>query len=403
MTAGKARFANHATRAARAARGLTLIEALLALAIMALGMLGLSELQVRLRRHADIARQAGEALRLAQQDLETLRSFSVLSAASGAQSYDDIVSSGPNLLPGSNSNASYALTRHITASLEPSHKLAQVSISWQDRAGEAQSVTLSSVLARIDPTLAASLAMAPAESASSAMRLPGNRAAGIPVSAKDLGNRTSVFKPSPTGTLAWLFDNLSGQIIGRCTVPVASSSASLTSADVAACANNALGWLLSGFVRFSASNPPDALYPSDPALPLDLLLTNPAGPVVDHECVDDAPSSGNDSATTVRYHCAIYPALSVPTWSGRLLIEGIALGGSDWRICRYSADVDGDGRISNAEHPQDYRDVSGPLIQQNFLVVRAAQDCPAPADSATPRFVNSRTVLHQIHGLPALD
>jgi hypothetical protein len=41
----------------------------------------------------------------------------------------------------------------------------------------------------------------------------------------------------------------------------------------------------------------------------------------------------------------------------------------------------GSGAIdANIEHPADYRDVSGSLREQNFLVVRGSQACPAAPD-----------------------
>ena len=74
---------------------------------------------------------------------------------------------------------------------------------------------------------------------------------------------------------------------------------------------------------------------------------------------------------------------------------GIGSGNGDNRVCRYAADVDGSGAIdANIEHPSDYVDVTGPLLAQNFLVVRGDQSCPVAAggDSLT---AGIGTVPHQ--------
>ncbi|MEO5881280.1 MAG: hypothetical protein ABIQ06_02600, partial [Caldimonas sp.] len=72
-------------------------------------------------------------------------------------------------------------------------------------------------------------------------------------------------------------------------------------------------------------------------------------------------------------------------WSGRstLLPSGwtVGSGSGDHRVCRHVADSDGSGAIdANIEHPPDYVDVAGPLLAQNFLVVRGDQACPAASE-----------------------
>ena len=395
-------------------RGVTLIEALVALVIMAFGMLALSGLQGNMRRSADFAKQRGEAMRLAQQDLETLRAFSVLdlpaNAASNVQAYADIVSNVAANVGDPNSNTSFALRRTVLNNIEPPLRTIQVTVSWQDRTGAAQSISLDTIVSRTDPSLGASLAVAPNGAPA---RRPGERDASIPVGAKDLGDKTSVFKPLQNGTLAWVFDNLTGRIIGKCMVPMGTLTSALTAADVESCRNNTIGYLLSGYVRFSSSAPPDADHPSSTALPLDMVLRprpqpngTPPDPQPSYECYDDAPPTAVTTMSVVSYYCVVYPNTGTPpSWSGRLLIDGIALGGNHWKVCRYSADYNGDGSISNAEHPLDYSLVATSLMQQNFLVIKASAYCPSNhlPDPSIGRFVDTSTVEHQIHGLPALD
>ena len=73
----------------------------------------------------------------------------------------------------------------------------------------------------------------------------------------------------------------------------------------------------------------------------------------------------------------------------------IGSGSGDHRVCRYAADADGSGAIdANIEHPSDYVDVAGPLLAQNFLVVRGDQSCPVAADG-DPLIAGNGTVPHQ--------
>ena len=59
------------TQLRRRQAGVTLIEAMVALLIMAFGMVALVGLQSNLRRSADLAKQRGEAIRIAQQQLSS--------------------------------------------------------------------------------------------------------------------------------------------------------------------------------------------------------------------------------------------------------------------------------------------------------------------------------------------
>ena len=70
-------------------------------------------------------------------------------------------------------------------------------------------------------------------------------------------------------------------------------------------------------------------------------------------------------------------------------------------MCRYSADQDGSGAVDvNVEHPAAYTGVGAALANQNFLVVRGNEACPAGTalrldGGAGDVFVNLGTVQHQ--------
>ena len=72
----------------RPSRGVSLIEALVALAVMSIGLLGVAGMQATLRSTADLSKQRSEAVRLAQEKLEDLRSFGTLVAHTGSTEHD---------------------------------------------------------------------------------------------------------------------------------------------------------------------------------------------------------------------------------------------------------------------------------------------------------------------------
>lgn len=394
-------------------RGVTLVEALVAMVIMAFGMIALVGLLGQMRRTADVAKQRGEAVRIAQREIEQLRDYSVIALpanpAAGVQAYDSIVTPAQvNASAGAaESNATFALQRTVTPWLDASGTLAtakQVSVlvTWLDRANDLQTVQLHSVITRADPGLGGALSVAPV---SSPVRRPSEREASIPVAAKDLGDKTSAFKPLAGGTLAWLFNNLTGAIIGRCTVPMGTPTAALLLENLTTCDRTTSALLLSGYVRFSLGTAPDADAPSSTALPLDMTMAVTVGAALtpNFECYDDAPAiAGLGTQTAVSYYCAVYPDNSTkPSWSGSLVVSGITLGSGGYNICRYSADYDGNKAISNAEHPLKYAGVTAALTNQNFLVVRGSANCPAghSVDPSRGLFSNTATVLHQPDGV----
>jgi hypothetical protein len=91
----------------------------------------------------------------------------------------------------------------------------------------------------------------------------------------------------------------------------------------------------------------------------------------------------------------VYPSAS-GRWSGRATVVPtgwtIGVGAGDRRVCRYSADLDGNGAIdANIEHPASYIGVDASLPNQNFLVVNG--DAACPAGHAVPLPGNNGVVL----------
>ena len=411
-------------------RGTTLLEALVAFLVLSLGMLTVARVQTQLRFNSDVSRQRSEAVRLGQDDLETLRAFSVVAASGAARSYADVTSASRvvDSSAGYATHTRYLVARQITDASAPRAKTASVTVSWTDRAGDTQHVVLDSVISGADPAYSGALGMPRSTTQASG---PLGRAGSVPLAAKDLGNGSSAFKPVRSGTVALVLDNTTGQVTARCT-GVAAATAALSPSDLTTC-DVRTGQLLSGVVRFSAASPPQPGHANDAplALGVTLALTGgayPQAPVCDAEPmktvaymaagsqrieavpVNALPASVGASSWSdtgerhTAYTCVVYP-LASGLWSGRatLVPTGWALGSSaaEHRVCRYTADLDASGSIdTNAEHPADYAGVAGALANQNFLVVKGSEACPSAATArvdgrAGDVFAGLGTAAHQ--------
>ncbi|NUZ07227.1 prepilin-type N-terminal cleavage/methylation domain-containing protein [Piscinibacter koreensis] len=391
-------------RAPRDQRGNTLIEALVSFLVFALGLLAVAGLQQRLRLDADIARQRSEAARLGVGEIEGVRAFAQLASAPGIGSFDAI---GAHLrsvdrVGGHALNTRYRIERrveHAGAAL----KTIRVDVGWSDRFGTTRNLALDTLVARSAPELSGALVL---PRTGPTLRGARARSAIVPLGARDLGDGRSVFKPGESGVLAYVFDNVSGDIVARCTVDTATPTRSLTAAALGDC-DTLRGLLLSGTIRFSAGADPAAA--NDAPLPLEVTLALTGGryPAA-ATCTTEATKSvqaelGGVLQTTlvplpatpaslgasrwlelgerfVAYHCVIEP-LASGRWSGRLTLRlaGWRIGNANTerRVCRYSPDLDGSGAIDRPiEHPASYVDVAEALSQQNYLVIPGDRSCP---------------------------
>jgi hypothetical protein len=288
-------------------------------------------------------------------------------------------------------------------------------ITWQDRHGAPQSIELITAMARLEADIGAATLL-------SRSLPPGGSAPGqsprsllLPPEARPLGDGRHAFKPLADATLIWLFDSTTAEVVGRCDGNVGVRNDQIDAGSLGTCKAMS-GLLLSGHVRFATDR--DSLGARDAEQPvatamslgLKLTLTTSGHPSPAWECAHDGPVGvppGTTERTSIRYHCVIQPvapaAGGLPRWSGRLDLvpqgwQIVSATGSTgrYRICRYSADHDGSGRIDNPEHPASYSVVTGPLGNQNFLVIRAAARCPVdtgPFLSNNP--VDDSTVAHQ--------
>jgi Tfp pilus assembly protein PilV len=392
-------------------RGVSLIEALVALAVMAFGMLGVVGMQAALRNGADQSKQRSEAVRLAQEEMERLRSFGQTETApAGELTYALIgnvaastVTSSTNSLYQGNATftRSVAVVDHGAASAasSPRMKTLTVAVTWRDReydgtANSERSVILRSVIAEIAPQLGASLGLP--TNRSPAQR-PEGRHPSIPRSAT----------PGTGNTRNWVFNNSTG-IIENCT-PACPGSQSV---------------LLSGFIRFETGGAPTTAEAEAPNDPVPSSLTGQVGVVLNYTLpapggfIDSVGAGGCyvfETVNSVRYWCAVPLAIvgfaSNYTWSG-ILDVGIPFSlfavdptpgtpfdtdPTKFRVCRYTPDPTTDTPAGgNDAHPLVYTGVTGALTNQNFLIISAgngtvAYNCPTDSNG---NLVNASTKLH---------
>lgn len=425
-------------RRASAHRGVSLIEAVVALAVVGFGLLGFVGLQSALRFNGDVAKQRSEAVRIAQEAIERWRAYAVVDPDGAVADYAEIATVAQTDVVGATTNTTFKLTRTVRDETvggggpnpaEPRRKTVVVDVEWQDRNGDMQTVRLSTTIAAIPPELAGTLSL---PDAGTPTRMPRARHPAVPVVAKDLGDGKSAFKPpgAPGGLVAWVFDNLTGMIVGVCT-NVTTAQDALSAGDVSSCSGNALGYPLSGFVRFATgSTQPtaaDAENPAGSGLALNVELVELAGtgdPAPTFACYAGAPQTAIGAGDFVRYFCAVFfpVGTQAPVWSGiSQLVPG---GATPWviaedavdvaidryKVCRYTPAASDAVSVPNRLHPRRYVDVgeqvdgviAPPLTNQNFLVIRAGDgttpfQCPTDvaADPAAGDFVNSNTLLHQ--------
>jgi Tfp pilus assembly protein PilV len=289
----------------RGQRGIGLIEALVSLLVLALGMMSFAALQARLRLNSDVAKQRAEAVRLAQEQIEGFRSFGTLAGFDG-------VSSGSSTVTASSmaSNATYTVTRQVADAPRAAGltnapvKNLLITVTWNDRNGNAQSVIFRTMIARSDPAIAASLALSP--NGSPVRDLLG-RDIQVPIPAQNLGDGTSAVKPLADGTIAYVFNNDTGVVTQRCSgISASTVTNELTLATLSAagvnCAN-IFGYLVSGFVRTDTSNNPSASNPND----------WPPGSVAMRVDLDNTPPPNGAQGTAQQLTAAYWPAISSAT------------------------------------------------------------------------------------------
>lgn len=371
---------NH-SRNYRIQRGITLVEALVAFLVMAMGMLAAVGTQMTLRLNSDVAKQRSEAVRIAQNDLDTNRTFITLPTTNGMRAFADITTTAaPTVLAPANTNAEFVFVRDVADAPNLLYRTVSAEITWQDRQGTSHPVRLDTIIAGISPALSGYLSLT---SNGNPTGFSSRTNSKLPIWVRDLQDGRSVFKPIGSGTIAWIFNNQTGLIISRCVVPAASDTETLTTSDLSACLDPTItplaGRLVAGYVRFSSQSPPDPVTPIGLAFEMHPTISfTGTGATPTYECFDNSATAAN-IAVRIQYYCAVFVASPTTAWSGYLTMGPPDLWraqGAAYRLCRYSSDFNLSGTIDNNEHPLDYAMVQTNLLNQNFLVLASTELCP---------------------------
>jgi type IV pilus modification protein PilV len=222
--------------------GFAIIEALIALLVVAFGMLAIASFQFTLSRSSDVAKQRTEATRIAQREINRLRSFgqrhSDGNLTDARYTYvDDLISStAAQTVTDVTTNTTYRLERQVrdvanaTVSATSSPALApasdrarfiNVTVSWADRSGQAQQVRLATAISDGDP---GDLGMLGTPRRLASTLRPKNRNINVPYPAVNVAacpagvaGGCSAFV-APPGNVAYVFSDDTGNVVQACTL-----------------------------------------------------------------------------------------------------------------------------------------------------------------------------------------
>jgi Tfp pilus assembly protein PilV len=132
--------------------GQGLIETIMICVFVGINVVTLLSFQSYLAYSTDFTQQQSYANLLARSEIETLRDYSVLNTTSGYVAYQGIVTSSSAATIG---DTAYTINWTVTPAAGLSYDTVNVTVSWTDRHSNAQSISLITNIAGIDPSLAA--------------------------------------------------------------------------------------------------------------------------------------------------------------------------------------------------------------------------------------------------------
>lgn len=344
--------------AAGAQRGFTIIEALVALAVVAFGLLGVVGLQALMARNADVAKQRSEATRLAQQQIESLRAYTTIPVAASQASWNGMTSGNDT----ATTNATFARAWTVAGSASDPMRRVSVNVAWADRTGEAQQVTLNSVISRTDPADSGLLGFPLPQNTT--LKRPKNRNLNIPVPALDLGGGKSVYQLA--NNFAVVFSNDTGYVVMRCNFVVTNAT------QLSSCTTYS-AFILAGYVsRHSISAFPTGLAVNTGGLSGATSTSCTMGDAVDQ-------NSGSAIAGYKYYLCVVEIPVN-SSWSGSVRLAGMATG-DNRLVCRFQFPAAA-GISANSRNVQPYATVRESLDNQNYVITDNAT-CPTISSLAT--------------------
>ncbi len=375
--------------------GFAIVESLVALAVTVLGVLGITGMEMFLARSEDVAAQRTVATRIAQECIESMRSFTSTQTGIWAATP---VANCPGTFPMTIGNATYSRTVTIDNTTQPTLLAATVTVAWTDRANTAQSVVLPAVISRTDPTDAGSLAFPLPQN--TILKRPQDRNLNIPVPAIGLDSlpdgtgRSAFLLQSGALGYAVIFDNISGDILRICR-PVGLTDNSTSAQILAALASLGLstctlqpGYIVTGYIGRDSSVSTTVWSGLSLLMGMNVALLTPQLGIT---------CKFGDFVTDYKYYACMVPVAAAGNgWSGKMRLGGLQLDFlHNLSVCRYQY-APATGLDANDQNIQDsvngYQNVTHSIDRQNYLLVSSATaTCPA---SMTVTGI-STGVLHQ--------
>jgi type IV pilus modification protein PilV len=396
--------------------GMSLLEALVALVVMAFGMLALAGMQLNLSRSADVAKQRTEAMRLAHERVENMRSFTGIAAGTiNWNGLDDLTRTF------STTNATYAIDSSMSGTDADSMRVASVTVRWLDRAGDSaqvngfaadgttafsfnQQVSLSTVISRTDPRDSGFVGNP--LPLNTVLRRPKNRNINIPIAAIALPGGRSAYELAPGVTI--VFSDFSGSVIERCTATVDATSYAEGTAGCSTFDAYILAGYVSGLITPTGTPAAAASAPYFPAptLPTGINTTGLTGwdssdgkvisciytRAVDQNDLSPPPTATD---TLAHYYLCLIPVTPGGTYSGTVRLGGVPTN-SNYKVCRFQYAASS-SLTSNMRNVQPYVDVGESLDSQNYYLQNSNNNSCPTITSAGGTIANRGSVATTLH------
>ena len=364
-------------------KGFSIIEALIGFAIFSTGFIALGTIESNLAYHSDISKQKTEAIRFAQNEIEELRNFSEITGTT--DSWNSLTSTSTPILRDYYStpnktiptNTIINIKRSIDSDINKTFRLVSAVVSWPDRKGITQSVTLASIVSKSSPTDSAYLNFPLPQN--TFLKRPKSRNINIPISATDLGNGNSAFQLS--SNYAIIFNDASGYIIKKCNTIITHLE---QTHDTQKCTNyNA--YLLAGYITADSESSLTGLGINTVSL---TNWDNSNGKLI--SCIYQ-PALNQNTQTIIPktyYYICVIPSLTNQGWSGKVMIGGIPVGpNQNFKVCRFQYPTETGANI-NQRNAQPYINVNESIDNQNYFIdTRNSSFCPVIS--------SLQTVIHQ--------
>lgn len=376
-------------------RGFTLLEALVALLVMGFGMLALTSLQLSLSRNADVAKQRTEAMRLAQDKIEELRSYNGID--DGTSPWDNLASSSTAESISSYSigtatvgtNTTFSRSWSLGGTNADQYRVAKVTVSWTDRANETQSIVLTTAIARNDPSLTGYANFPLPQNTN--LKRPKNRNLNIPIQAIDLGDGRSAYRLNDGFQV--IFSDTTGGVVRTCTGLDETGS---NEAD--ANCSNVDGYIVAGYVSGSITSSSGS--DPSPTMPTGIntsgITGNTTGSTI--KCIYQQATDVSASTTTYisgfHYYLCVIPVDVGSGWSGTIRLGGVSVL-SSYKVCRFQY-ADSNFVDDNERNDGSYDNVQMSLDNQNYYISSSSgANCPSITSIATYYTSGDALEMHQ--------